>query len=189
MAEKKGLKIEHRIETKEEAIQTLKSNLCGICSYSCSDMDNCDVRYCDNKDAIEFLEKAFELEQEPCEDELDFVQPHKRIPVALDLNKSCNNAVDKEAAINAVYLNFPKGTSLIPTPEWIIRMLNNLPPVTPKQLDDVLDEIRAEIENHCGLTKEDHCRYCYYCHSVIGVREILEIVNKYKKGDKDASSN
>ena len=46
--------------------------------------------------------------------------------------------------------------------------------------DDVLDKIRAEIENHCGLTKENHCRYCPYCSSVMVVREILEIIDKYK---------
>lgn len=44
----------------------------------------------------------------------------------------------------------------------------------------VLDKIRTEIENHCGLTKENHCRYCSYCNSVMGVREILEIMDKYK---------
>lgn len=27
---------------------------------------------------------------------------------------------------------------------------------------DVLDKIRGEIENHCGLAKENHCRYCSY---------------------------
>ena len=45
---------------------------------------------------------------------------------------------------------------------------------------DVLDKIRAEIENHCGLTKENHCRYCSYCNNLMGVREILEIIDKYK---------
>ena len=41
-----------------------------------------------------------------------------------------------------------------------------------------LEKIRAEIENHCGLIKENHCRYCSYCNSVIGIREILDIINK-----------
>lgn len=49
-----------------------------------------------------------------------------------------------------------------------------------KDVDDMLDKIRAEIENHCGLVKEDHCNYCSYCNSVMGVREILEILDKYK---------
>ena len=49
--------------TREEAIKTLKENYCAMCAYGSQDMDSCDIRSCDNKDAI----KA--LEQEPCEDE------------------------------------------------------------------------------------------------------------------------
>jgi predicted aldo/keto reductase-like oxidoreductase len=46
--------------------------------------------------------------------------------------------------------------------------------------EPVLDKIRAEIENHCGLEKENHCRYCSYCNNLMGIREILEIIDKYK---------
>ena len=49
--------------------------------------------------------------------------------------------------------------------------------------DDNLDKIRDEIESYCGLLKENHCRYCSYCNCVMGVREILEVIDKYKKGD------
>ena len=49
-----------------------------------------------------------------------------------------------------------------------------------RQLKNTINKIRTEIENHCGLTKENHCRYCSYCNSVMGVREILEIIDKYK---------
>lgn len=48
--------------TREEAIKTLKENYCAMCAYGSQDMDSCDIRSCDNKDAI----KA--LEQESCED-------------------------------------------------------------------------------------------------------------------------
>lgn len=44
----------------------------------------------------------------------------------------------------------------------------------------ILDKMRAEIENHCGLAKEDHCKYCSRCLSMMGVREILELIDKYK---------
>lgn len=44
----------------------------------------------------------------------------------------------------------------------------------------VLDKIRAKIENHCGLAKEDRCKYCYRCNNVMGVKEILDIIDKYK---------
>lgn len=46
---------------------------------------------------------------------------------------------------------------------------------------DLLNKIRAEIENYCGLVKENHCKYCSYCNSVMGVREILEIIDKYRE--------
>ncbi len=71
------------------------------------------------------------------------------------------------------------------------------PDVTPKDqyearlkadMVDMLGKIRAEIENHCGLTKENHCRYCSYCNSVMGVREILEIIDKYKAESKPQES-
>ena len=48
--------------------------------------------------------------------------------------------------------------------------------------DCVLDKIRDKIENHCGLAKENHCRYCSYCNSVMGVREILQVIDKYIEG-------
>ena len=50
--------------TREEAIKTLKENCCTMCAYGSQDMDSCDIRICDNKDAI----KA--LEQEPALDKI-----------------------------------------------------------------------------------------------------------------------
>lgn len=44
----------------------------------------------------------------------------------------------------------------------------------------VLDKIRAEIENHCGFAKENHCEYCYSCPNLMGVKEILEVIDKYR---------
>ncbi|MDT3387702.1 MAG: hypothetical protein LIR46_08090 [Bacteroidota bacterium] len=43
--------------TREEAIKTLKENYCAMCSYGLQDMDSCDIRSCDNKDAIKTLEQ------------------------------------------------------------------------------------------------------------------------------------
>lgn len=53
----------------------------------------------------------------------------------------------------------------------------------------VLDELRAEIENHCGLAKDTHCEYCPNCYHVMGVREILEILDKYKAERKENKTN
>jgi hypothetical protein len=45
--------------------------------------------------------------------------------------------------------------------------------------ESVIDEIRADIETHCGLAMENHCRYCSRCTNLMGVREILEVIDKY----------
>lgn len=51
--------------TREEALKTLKDNICGSCPYLCSTgMDSCDIRECDNRNAIKVLE------QEPCIDDM-----------------------------------------------------------------------------------------------------------------------
>ena len=54
--------------------------------------------------------------------------------------------------------------------------------------NEMLDKIKDEIENHCGLIKENHCKYCSYCNSVMGVREILEIIDKYIREDSDVDA-
>ena len=51
--------------------------------------------------------------------------------------------------------------------------------------ESVLGSVRAVIENHCGIAKENHCKYCSYCNSVMGVREILEVIDKYKTGTEN----
>ena len=49
--------------TREEAIKTLKENYCAMCAYGSQSMMSCDIRGCDNMDAIKALEQ--EQEQEP----------------------------------------------------------------------------------------------------------------------------
>ena len=44
----------------------------------------------------------------------------------------------------------------------------------------VLDMMWEEIENHCALAKENHCKYCYRCTNMMGVREILETIDKHR---------
>lgn len=43
--------------TREEAYKTLKENLCTMCVYGSQNMDSCDIRSCDNRDAIKALEQ------------------------------------------------------------------------------------------------------------------------------------
>ena len=46
--------------TKEEAIKTLKENVCLICAYGGKNIDECDIRYCDNREAFNIAIKALE---------------------------------------------------------------------------------------------------------------------------------
>lgn len=43
--------------TREDANKTLKENLCAMCAYGSQNMDSCDIRSCDNRDAIKALEQ------------------------------------------------------------------------------------------------------------------------------------
>lgn len=42
---------------REEAIETLKENLCAMCTYGSQCMESCDIKSCDNRDAIKALEQ------------------------------------------------------------------------------------------------------------------------------------
>lgn len=42
-------------------------------------------------------------------------------------------------------------------------------------------EAREAIKKHCGLAIEDRCKYCYRCNNVMGVKEILDLIDKYKE--------
>ena len=49
----------------------------------------------------------------------------------------------------------------------------------------VLDKIRAEIENHCDFAKEYHCEYCHQCCNLMSVKEILKIIDEYQEESED----
>lgn len=57
MAEDKSLALRGVGMTREEAINTLKENLCGLCAYGSQNMESCDIRGCDNREAIKTLEQ------------------------------------------------------------------------------------------------------------------------------------
>ena len=102
--------------------------------------------------------------------------------------QTCEDCISREAVkkLKKYRFNYDTNTT-IPKSDLFVKVddIAALLMVTPRTnlaetSQDVLDKIRAEIENHCGLAKENHCRYCSYCNSVMGVREILEIIDKYK---------
>lgn len=90
---------------KEEALKTLKENLCSMCAYGSQCMESCDIRYCDNRDAIE------SLSAEHCEDTIsraDTIEWLKRVTVTDGIT-------------------FETGF------KQILTDIQNMPPVTPKQ--------------------------------------------------------
>lgn len=44
--------------TREDAYKTIKENLCAMCAYGSQCMESCDIRSCDNRDAIKALEQG-----------------------------------------------------------------------------------------------------------------------------------
>ena len=46
--------------------------------------------------------------------------------------------------------------------------------------ESAFNNMREEIEDHCALAKENHCKYCYRCTNMMGIREILETIDKYR---------
>lgn len=43
--------------SREQAYKTIKENLCAMCAYSSRCMESCDIRSCDNRDAMKVLEQ------------------------------------------------------------------------------------------------------------------------------------
>lgn len=101
--------------TREEAIKTLKENLCNICSYHGKNMESCDIAYCDNRAAIRTLE------QETCEDAVSREAILKEIP------RLWNSSGDKDYCMETLR-------------DFVVELL----PVTPKgvTVTDFADKCR-----------------------------------------------
>ena len=114
------------------------------------------------------------MTNEEAKHKLDFLKKayQKLIDEKVDSGKLVGDGVrgewEAETPLDEVYKD------MIESLDFVIKVLEQQPET------DVLEKIRVEIENHCGLVKESHCRYCSYCNSLMGVREILEIIDKNK---------
>lgn len=89
--------------TREEAFKTLKENLCGWCAYGSQNMESCDIRGCDNRDAIKALEQEdildkirAEIEQMPSELTSDGRRMIRRESVFRIIDKYRADRSDKE---------------------------------------------------------------------------------------------
>jgi hypothetical protein len=137
-----------------KAIKTLKENLCGLCAYGSQNMESCDIRSCDNRDAIK------ELEQEPCDD-----------------------AISREDALEAILIRVPdfcggdEGGNLIGRNETA-SYIRNLPSVTPKLktghwfYDESIENWRCsecketpKTMGYCGSANfmVEHFKFCNHC--------------------------
>ena len=90
---------------RKKAIETLKENLCAMCAYGSQNMESCDIRSCDNRDAI----KA--LDQEPT--------TKNETLVSLDVYKQV--AWERDIAIEQLHeLGYEFGQKIEPTTKNVL---------------------------------------------------------------------
>lgn len=83
----------------------------------------------DDIDAFNMAIKT--LEQEPCDDELDFVQPHKKIPVNIEI-KPCDDCISRQAVLDQTYLWSKDEFLRVTNPfDYLRKRINSLPSVNP----------------------------------------------------------
>lgn len=131
--------------TGEEAIKTLKENCCAMCAYASHDMDSCDIRGCDNRDAIKVLE------QEPCTDAISREELLRAIDTWDKFGYTETGCFVREPKVPYIHC------------DDVINCIKGMPPVKPQYTDaeiqkayeigkaeniDMLDRIRAEIEEY-----------------------------------------
>jgi len=97
-----------RTKTVEEAIKTLKEICCIRCPYGSQDMDSCDIRGCDEREAIKILE------QEPCTDAISREEALKEMQNYYD-----------DCAKTSEYTRLGFETAM--------NVVRELPPVTPEK--------------------------------------------------------
>lgn len=145
----------------------------------------------DAKDSrtYEFFEVVIKvLEQEPC-DELDFVQPHKKIPVNLEICKMreatqkehegienyidsiaepCSDAISRQAVLDLVVANHTElnGVNVVMYAPFY-KDITQLPPVTPaEKVGHWIDTGSGQECSECGEIQygyDNFRNYCAYC--------------------------
>jgi hypothetical protein len=118
-------------------------------------LDDYDVNF-DGHTAEEIAE-AFEvafraLEQEPCNEELDFVQEHKKISCNL-IVEPCEDTISRSDMLDAI------GHGTVYTSEDLQKIIKALPPVTPQYTEDEIQKMQdleqAEIDKSYELGKAE----------------------------------
>ena len=100
------------------------------------------------------------MDQEPTKfEEIDFVQPHKKMPVTLDLT-SCDNAVSRQTVKEQMIkygFHAPDMT--------ITEFVEDLPPVTPQPKTGHWREVD---------TNQYACSHCNHCFSIVSEDNAIE---------------
>lgn len=135
--------------TKEEAIKTLEENNCSLCNYGSKNMESCDIRYCDNREAIKVLKQEID---ESKDIHLPLYKVKERIEYGTDgnaykLSMSNGKEFEKqniEILPTAIPYPKPKGYRII------------------KDLRDDNKSTKMSCSN-CGAVIYTNLRFCPYC--------------------------
>lgn len=147
--------------SNEEALQILSErDRIGVNIINANDAET--TKY--NNDSIEALSMAIEaLKAEPCEDAVSR-------QAALKEMERYHDDCDK----TSVYTRLGFETAM--------EVVKSLSPVTLKPRTDVLDKIRAEIEQEYNRLKAARADETLELGTCLGLKMSLKIINKYKEG-------
>lgn len=161
---------------------------------SCEDMrDATEEERKSTKDYIDSISKPTGLRFDDLYEEIDFVQPHKKIPCTITIGKPSEDCISRES----VLMELGKYLCGVPFDEkGIDEVIKELPSVTPKT--DVLNKIRDEIKEK--IEQEEFARSVFrheekdavkaeQCTgSIMAYNNVIKLIDKYIKeseGDKE----
>ena len=134
--------------TREEAIKTLEENSCSLCAYGSKNMESCDIKYCDNREAIKVLKQDLDESKD----------------IHLPLYK-INGRLEYDTDGNIYKLSMSNGEELEKQNYKI------LPTATPYSNTGykIIADIRADNKStkmscsKCGAAIYTNLRFCPYC--------------------------
>lgn len=135
--------------TREEAIKTLEENICNLCAYGSKNMESCDIRYCDSKEAIETLKQETD---ESKDIHLSLYKVRDRIEYGTDGN--------------LYKLSMSNGKEL---EKQNIEILPTATPYPKLKGYRIIKDLRADNKStkmscsNCGATIYTNLRFCPYC--------------------------
>jgi hypothetical protein len=128
----------------------------------CEDMrDATEEERKSTKDYIDSISKPTGLQFDDIYEELDFVQPHKKISVKL---QPCEDCISRQAAINTVVFECGEWAGLA---KEISKQFQQLPPVTPQPKTGHWEYVQYDYNPNLGNWHCSECRgICTEMHSI-----------------------